>query len=319
MKIFKKLLIIIFSLLLILCLAGYFYQKINVINDKKHYKPVGKLYTVSGKKMHLYTCGNGENTVVFACGWGTANPYADYFPLYNTLSKHAKLAVYDRFGYGYSDITSEKRNIDTIVNEIHKLLVKAGQKPPYILVGHSLGSLETIRYAQRYRNEVKGIVLIDGGNPNYYASMEPITLIAQLQQKLIDFGVARFLYNFKGFRESLNSERNNLKLLPENLKELDKLATLIKGNNEDIVDEMRQSQTNAKIVIQGGTFKDLPITIITAGDFGKASASWIKSQKELKSWSTISNQFIVKDTKHYIHQYHPEIITNEILKLINTK
>lgn len=316
MKIIKKKRIIVLATLFVLLTAGFIYQKVSVEINLKSYKPVGKLYPIGGKMMHIYTGGRGNSTVLFAAGWGTANPYVDFYPLYNEVSKHAKFAVYDRFGYGYSDITDKKRDIDTIVDEIHELLNTSGQKPPYILVGHSLASLETIRFAQKYKNEVKGIVLIDGGSPEYYANQKPVTLIGVFQKQLISFGIARLLYKIDSFETSINSERNTLKLLPSELKELDKMSTLIKANNDNIIDEMRRSQSNAKKVVDGGKLGNIPVTVITAGNFGQASQSWLNSQEKLKDWSTVGKQFTVKDSKHYIHQYKPEIIVNEIMKMV---
>lgn len=315
MKIFKKKRIIVLSTLFVLLAAGFIYQKASVGIDLKSYKPVGKLYSVGNKMMHIYTGGSGDYTVIFATGWGTANPYVDFYPLYNEVSKHAKFAVYDRFGYGYSDITDNKRDIDTIVDEIHELLNKSGQKPPYILVGHSLASLETIRFAQKYKNEVKGIILVDGGNPEYYANQKPVTFISVFQKQLIRFGIARLLYKIGGFKDSINSERNTLKLLPSELKELDKTSTLIKANNDNIIDEMRRSQSNAKKVVDGGKLENIPLTVITAGNFGQVSQDWLNSQEKLKDWSILGKQLTVKDSKHYIHQYKPKIIVNEILEI----
>lgn len=315
MRRIKKIVILLFLPLSILLGIGCIYQNIESKNDIQSYKPVGKIYEVKNKKMHIYTGGSGEVTVVFASGWGTVNPYADFYSLYDKTSKFAKFAVYDRFGYGYSEFTEEKRDIDTIVEEMHQLLNKSGQNPPYVLVGHSLASLETIRYAQKYKDEVKGIVLIDGGNPEVYAKQKPSTLIANIQRQLMKFGIARALYKTESFASSLNSERNNLSILPEDIKELDKISTLLRGNNRNIIDEMKRSQENAKKVVAGGKLNNIPLTIITSGSFGEESKGWIDSQVKLKDWSRYSKQFIVGDARHYIHQYKPEIITKEIAEM----
>ncbi|WP_010344803.1 alpha/beta fold hydrolase, partial [Paenibacillus peoriae] len=145
-----KTVVIGFVAILVFLGAGAIYEQVSVRKDLKSYTPSGKLYDVDGKRMHLYAGGQGDVTVVFASGWGTANPYVDFSPLYEKLAPHVKFAVYDRFGYGYSDTTDKKRDIDTITNEIHKVLQASGQKPPYLFVGHSLGSLETLRFAQKY-------------------------------------------------------------------------------------------------------------------------------------------------------------------------
>ena len=316
MRFLKKMGLTLIAALIILLIIGYIYEEISAKKDTKTYKPVGELYDVGNKKMHLYTGGNGDVTVVFAAGWGTVNPYVDFYPLYDEIAKHAKFAVYDRFGYGYSDMTDEERDIDLIVDEIHELLHKSGQKPPYILVGHSLASLETVRYAQKYEDEVKGIVLIDGGNPELYAANTPITFIGILQRELIRFGAARILYKIDAFANSINSERNQLTLLPDELKDLDKTSTLLQGSNINVIDEMRRSQENAQKVVNGGKIQNIPLTVITSGDFGKASKEWLDSQETLKEWSNYGKQFVVEETKHYIHHYQPEIIVEEIVELI---
>jgi pimeloyl-ACP methyl ester carboxylesterase len=47
---------------------------------------------------------------------------------------------------------------------LHALLHTAGVPPPYVLVGHSLGGAYAYGYAQRYPDEVAGLVLVDPGD-----------------------------------------------------------------------------------------------------------------------------------------------------------
>lgn len=305
--------------LIVLIGAGSIYEWFGVRKDLKSYAPVGKLYDVRGHKMHLYTEGQGKTTVVFAAGWGTANAYADFYPLYGGLSSRLKIAVYDRFGYGYSDTIGEKRDINSITDEMHELFRVSGQKPPYILVGHSLGSLETIRYAQRFPEEVAGIVLVEGGSPEYYASRKPLTFIPIVERVLLKTGVIRTLYHFNGFAESLNSERNGLKLLPDKLKELDRKSMFIKIANKDMTDEIRQSRKNAQIVLSAAKPLNIPITVLTADQFGKLSEdkAWMDYEAKLPSWSTSGKQIIVPDTSHYLHSYRPDVVVKEILALVH--
>jgi pimeloyl-ACP methyl ester carboxylesterase len=51
-----------------------------------------------------------------------------------------------------------------IADELHSALHHAGISGPYILVGHSFGSYNTRVFADRYMNEVAGLVLVDGEN-----------------------------------------------------------------------------------------------------------------------------------------------------------
>jgi pimeloyl-ACP methyl ester carboxylesterase len=53
------------------------------------------------------------------------------------------------------------RTFDQDIYELHTLLQKAGVKPPYILVGHSLGGIIARLFEKKYPDEVKGLVLVD--------------------------------------------------------------------------------------------------------------------------------------------------------------
>lgn len=71
----------------------------------------------------------------------------------------------------------------------------AGSGTPYLLVGHSLASLEVIRFAQLFPGEVFGIVLIDGGNPEFYADHCEVSVLFfnRLLKGLQITGLARIL------------------------------------------------------------------------------------------------------------------------------
>ncbi|WP_410511462.1 alpha/beta hydrolase [Paenibacillus sp. BR2-3] len=313
----RKIAVSLLGLLILLAGIGSAYQWYGSVKDAKSYKPVGNLYEVADHKMHLYAGGKGDTTVVFASGWGTANPYADFYPLYEGLKPHVKFAVYDRFGYGYSDTTGRKRDIDTVTEEIHELLRVSGQKPPYIFVGHSLGSLETIRYAQRFPSEVKAILLIDGGSPEYYASNSGFTVIPLVYRVLRTTGALRALYHMDGFAEWASDQSNRQYLLSDDLKELNRKATLLKAGNRDMTDEIRQSQKNAEIILANKRPLDIPITVLTADYFGKLSKdkAWMDSEAALPAWSVSGSQIIVPESSHYIHSYQPDLVVNELLKL----
>ncbi len=55
--------------------------------------------------------------------------------------------------------------------ELHALLANAGEAGPYVLAGHSLGGLSVRMYADRYPDEVAGMVLIEGTNPDAWVRL----------------------------------------------------------------------------------------------------------------------------------------------------
>ncbi|MGN7414014.1 alpha/beta fold hydrolase [Paenibacillus sp. SAF-068] len=303
----------------LLLMAGTAYEAYQSTQDMKSYPPPGKYYEVSGRNMHLYTAGRGEVTVVFASGWGTPNPYVDFSPLYDKLKSKVKIAVYDRFGYGYSDYTDEPRDVDTISEEIHQLLRTSGQRPPYIMVGHSLGSLETLRFAQKYPDEVAGMVMIDGGSPEYYSTVE-------MDTPEWYFASARFLVKTGVARTLLHSDRMmatlviDPKLVSTPMKKAATISTLKHAYNDNVMNEMRHSKINASHVLENKKQFSFPLTILTAGSDqpNEGTRAWQADQAKFASWSKQGNQRLVPDAEHYIHNSQPDIVAAEIMKLVKT-
>ena len=59
-----------------------------------------------------------------------------------------------------------------MVAELRSLMQRAGVKPPYVLVGHSLGGIYMLDFAQRYPEEVAGLVLVDTRHPLFSQTCE---------------------------------------------------------------------------------------------------------------------------------------------------
>jgi len=81
------------------------------------------------------------------------------------ISKDATTFAYNRPGYGKSDTVSTPRDGSHIVEELRALLQHHDLRPPYILVGHSLGGLYMQLFARRYPDEVSALILVDSTHP----------------------------------------------------------------------------------------------------------------------------------------------------------
>ncbi|WP_232515622.1 alpha/beta fold hydrolase [Aeribacillus pallidus] len=110
--------------------------------------------------MHVYTKGDGENTIVLLSGLGTAAPVLDFEPLVNELAKNHKVVVVESFGYGWSNVTNKERTVENIVEEIRTAL-KSNIEGPYILMPPSISGIYSMYYANAYPDEVKAVIGID--------------------------------------------------------------------------------------------------------------------------------------------------------------
>ncbi len=103
--------------------------------------------------------GSGRPTVIFESGMaGTFDEWDRYT---DSLSTLATTFAYDRSGIGKSDSAQLPRTIPNMVYELRTELINQGLEPPYILVGHSMGSYISRYFAFQYPNEVKAMILID--------------------------------------------------------------------------------------------------------------------------------------------------------------
>jgi pimeloyl-ACP methyl ester carboxylesterase len=133
----------------------------------RHYRSVagvpGKLFTVDGYKMHLFCTGHGAPAIILDAGLGDDSLiWAKVQP---ELSRHTTVCSYDRAGFGWSEPRPDRRDANSIADQLHALLRAAHVTPPYILMGHSISGVRLRAYANRYSAELAGLVLVDGATP----------------------------------------------------------------------------------------------------------------------------------------------------------
>jgi len=80
------------------------------------------------------------------------------------LRRRIRTCSYDRAGFGWSDPPAGPRSVAGYIDDLHALLQRSGEKPPFILVGHSMGGSFVQRYYWRYPAEVAGIIAVDPAN-----------------------------------------------------------------------------------------------------------------------------------------------------------
>ena len=185
----KKLIITLTSIVLVpvilLTILCIYHQ--NRLREEKSIinHTAGQFVEVDGHNMNVYTEGNGDKTLVFLSGFGTPSPVLDFKPLYSRLTDKYRIAVIEKFGYGYSDEYEGDRSVDTIVCQNRQALEKLDIEGPYILVPHSAGGIEAIWWAEHYPDEVEAIVGLDSNVPSQYANYRtPQDLNAQEPQDI---------------------------------------------------------------------------------------------------------------------------------------
>jgi pimeloyl-ACP methyl ester carboxylesterase len=104
------------------------------------------------------TPGNGPTVILEAGGGGTS---AEWSAVREQLAPTVRTCAYDRAGSGRSDVGPKPRTLRQETFELHALLQAAGEKPPFVMAGQSLGGLLVRLYAAAHPADVVGIVLVD--------------------------------------------------------------------------------------------------------------------------------------------------------------
>ena len=122
-------------------------------------RPPGKLVDLGGYKLHLNCTGTGSPTVVLSAGSGDFS--TDWALVQPKVAEFARVCSYDRSGAAWSDLGPKPRTLYQEVFDLERLLRAAGERPPYILVGQSLGGMVARLFAEQYPRQTAGIVLVD--------------------------------------------------------------------------------------------------------------------------------------------------------------
>lgn len=124
-RILKIIFIVIFTVLILL-LAVYVNHRLRLNAEAGLRLPLGQMVEVDGSNMSVYVEGTGETTLVFMSGGGTCSPILDFKSLYSLLSDKYRIAVVEKFGYGFSDVVDKERDIDSILEDTRTALAAAG-------------------------------------------------------------------------------------------------------------------------------------------------------------------------------------------------
>ena len=114
---------------------------------------------VGGAKTEFVVRGQNSPVVVLEAGLGDGMD--GWAPVFDRISSFATVFAYNRAGYGHSASRDEPRSGARIVDELRATLAQAGLRPPYVLVGHSLGGTYMELFARRFPAEVAGLVLVE--------------------------------------------------------------------------------------------------------------------------------------------------------------
>jgi pimeloyl-ACP methyl ester carboxylesterase len=183
---------------LALLLLGALFQTIGSAIDRRRYPAPGRLVPVQGTRLHAYSEGEGEPTIILESGIAASS--LNWRAVQAELAQFTRVISYDRAGFGWSEAARTPRTIDNLVSELEKMLDALEISGPLILVAHSFGSLIARSYFYRNPDRVVGLLLLDPIDCEHWRTLLPegkerLALGARLSRRgawLARMGVVRF-------------------------------------------------------------------------------------------------------------------------------
>jgi pimeloyl-ACP methyl ester carboxylesterase len=264
-------------------------------------------------------------TVILDSGLGL--PAYSWQLVQSRVAGFARVCSYDRAGYGWSEAGSTPRTSLEIAKELHALLRASGEKPPFLLVGHSFGGFNVRVFTGLYPGDVVGMVLVDAAHEDRISRMPPAMraltkppggLSINLSKIELHLGILRLREMIQNWHGGVHDEfQQRLRLLDLRSKAMDAF-----------IEELRSFDQSAEQVRAAGNLGDRPLIVLTAGidassgklpvgitqkDIDEQRRIWVDElQVREMRLSTRGKRLLVTDSGHMIPFQRPDIVAAAI-------
>ncbi|MBV8370203.1 MAG: alpha/beta hydrolase [Candidatus Eremiobacteraeota bacterium] len=308
------------------------------------------LVDVGGHKINLYCTGQGSPTVVLDAGetetmftWRKVQPM---------IAKFTRVCSYDRASMGFSTDGPLPRDASAIVSDLHTALQRARVAPPYVLVGHSIAGLYAPLFADRYPQDVAGMVLVDPSFPNQQQALEAVS---PTMKRMGALGNSAFTACYQAALHGklgldYGSEANAPCGFPPNTAAAVKAGCEKNGTawcqlqhvqyshllrpgfwlalrSEDAASDATDS---AELLKEQRNYGAMPLTVLTAANDTDESAPippaemrevqrvWSAGHERIAHLSSAGTHTVVAKSGHFIQLDQPAVVTAAIEKVVNS-
>jgi pimeloyl-ACP methyl ester carboxylesterase len=264
----------VIAVLLLLAVGGAF-ATVSAATGSTTQSGSGQMIDVGDHRLYIECTGSGSPTVVLQAGLGAAS--SSWAAIAPKVAASTRVCAYDRAGHERSEAATGPQDGIALAADLHTLLKQAGVAGPYVLVGHSSGGPYVRVFADRYPDELAGMVLLDAqpadaftALPNYPAFYGPYRIFATLAPSLARVGLG-FPFGSPADPSGIDAAR---------------------GMRDEVIalpDALRQAQALT-------TLGDRPLVVVTAGS--GQQAGWLEAQDRMAGLSADSVHRVLTTATH---------------------
>jgi pimeloyl-ACP methyl ester carboxylesterase len=282
----------------LLALAGFgaLWQVVASRRDHKRFPAPGRLVDVGGHRLHLNVTGEQSAAPTVVLEAGMASMSSNWAWVRDELAPDCRVVTYDRAGLGWSDNGHGPMDAATSATSLHTALGAAAIGPPYVLAGHSYGGLVVRMFADRYPDEVAGIVLVDASHPDQWANIpasrngRTVATGNRVTALLARFGLLRLLRTERPFI---------LGLPPREYAEMRAYLARPQGWSAGADGLIAWGRYSRDQVNAARDLEDRPLVVLSVTEQDRYATVLTRLQAELPSLSSNSRHITVAGATHY--------------------
>ncbi|HSL76105.1 MAG TPA: alpha/beta fold hydrolase [Candidatus Limnocylindrales bacterium] len=235
----------------------------------------GRMVDVGGYRLYLECTGSGSPTVILQAGLGEAS--SSWARIAPEVAASTRVCAYDRAGHGRSDEAGPQDGI-ALAADLHTLLERVGVTGPYVLVGHSSGGAYVRVFADRYPDEVAGMVLLDAQPADAFSALPDYPAFYQGYRRVGILSPSLARIGLLGPMLGLTADQST--------------PAAARGGRDEIVALPAALQQAQALTSLG----DRPLIVVSAGS--GQQTGWLEAQDELPQLSTNSTHRVLDAATH---------------------
>jgi pimeloyl-ACP methyl ester carboxylesterase len=286
----------------------------------------GRLVDIGGRRLQLDCRGAGAPTVVLEAGLDYLGSLS-WAAVHDSLARTTRVCAYSRAGILWSDPAPGPFAAARVPRDLHAALAAAGERAPWVLVGHSLGGPYVRLFTRAYPAEVVGVVLVDASHPAQFAryaeatgrSMKPPAGLAAVGSALAWTGIVRLVSG--GDTPAgwpAEAAAVSAAYLPTSL---DALHAETAAVDATLAAEARAHTLGDRplVVLTGAaemSAERLAREGVTRAEGARMQAAWKTLQDDEATWSSQSRHEMVRDASHYIQFDRPDVVIRAVREVV---
>jgi pimeloyl-ACP methyl ester carboxylesterase len=250
--------------------------------------PTVGLVSTGKRKLYLACMGTGSPTVVMDAGLDASS--GSWAGVASKIAPVTRVCVYDRANLGRSEKAPTPRTSQDLVDDLRALLANGGVRPPYVMVGHSLGGLNVRLFTSEATEMVAGLVLVDAWHEEQWDRL--VNLVPPPSE-----GEPQA---YKDYRVALQNP--------------------IQGN-----EKVDLQKSGAEVRSQRKPFGSMPLIILSHGkpmaEVPPAASPifellWSQLQIDMLSLSTNSKRIVATQSGHSIQIDQPQLVIDAVREVV---